>query len=97
MVPLDLRICEMLINPSTVEAMGAIIDKGRRVNRSSICQVDGEIDVVLLPNGMKNKINKNPMGSNKAPMIASLDMRLSGEVSLEREELLISYTIRPCA
>jgi len=97
MVPLELRIFEMLIKPSAVEAMGATTDNGRSVNRSSICQVDGEVGIVVLLNGMKNKINKNPMGSNKTPMIASLDMRLSGEVSLEREELLISYTIRPCA
>ena len=97
MVPLELRIFEMLIKPSAVEAMGAIIDKGRSVYRSSVCQVDGEIGVVLLESGKKSRTVKNPKGINSAPIIASLDMRLSGGVSLEREELLISYSIRPCA
>jgi len=97
MVLLESRIREVLIKPSAVEAMGATTDNGRSVNRSIICQLDGEVGVVLLESGKKSRTVKNPMGINSAPITASLDIRLSGEVSLEREELLISYSIRPCA
>jgi hypothetical protein len=97
MVPFEVRIREVLIKPSAVEAMGATTDNGRSVNRSSVCQLGGEVGVVLLESEKKNRSKKNPKGINSAPITASLDMRLFGEVSLEREELLISFTIRPWA
>jgi hypothetical protein len=81
MVPLELRICEILIKPSAVDAMGATIDNGRSVNRSSICQVEGEVGVALWLRGTRNMIIKNPKGSKIAPINANLEIFRSGEVS----------------
>ena len=91
MVPLELWIREVLIKPSAVEAMGATTDNGRSVNRSIICQLDGEVGVVLLESGKKSRTKKNPKGINSAPIIASLDILLSCDLSTERGEVLPIY------